>query len=209
MKIKLYLLEMKRYLALIFMIVVSCNVTHGGVERFDKGTTGIGVVAGQPLLFRYQLWENWKRAYFFDGGYNFEKFFVGGINYLFYFYDVKDFWRTRSKSNALLFYLGPGAYLGYSTDSGNPNQSLVFSARGVGGAEYVFAGRGLSLRAEVGPAINIIGRTFLSVQGGVGITYYFGGASKKVSASDVPAKKNNKTKKTDDEEDLEDLSEFE
>jgi hypothetical protein len=171
--------------------------------RFDRDLKGLGLIAGQPLSARYQLWTSWRRAWYYDVGYNFDKAITGSANYTFYFYDVKDLWKSKNKMNALLFFISPGVFAGYRTQTQTSSEQVLLGGRVVGGVEYAFAGRSFSLRAEVGPAVYVFGRTFSGLQGGLGLMYYFGGNSSKKSSES--SKANDKNEEKSDDELLDEL----
>ena len=141
---------------------------------FEKGQSGFGFLLGQPLTLRYQRWTSWKTSLYFDGGYNLsDKTIIAATTYVFYFYDEKDTWRKKGKTNIFMFYAGPGLLAGFGLEEADSKNSTQLAARALGGVEYIWGLGHWSLRGEIGAAVFALGRTATQVQGGIGITYYF------------------------------------
>jgi hypothetical protein len=210
---------MKFLLKVLFLIVISLPL-HAEQTRFlgfDSGQKGIGLLAGQPSGLRYVYWLNWKHALFADLVYDFDGIAMAQGSYAFYFYDAKDQWRKKKGSNSFLFYVSPGISAGVRVIGSDTASSVVLGVRGAGGLEYIFGPGSWAARAEIGGNLNLLGRTLASIQGMIGLTYYFDGSSHKTKEIYKEEKdlrfnpKDNKKKKDEfDDEfgDDNDMSEF-
>jgi hypothetical protein len=168
---------MCRVQVLIFVLLVffrgeTASAFH--FSGFDEGDKGIGLLLGSPLGLRYESWVDWKRAYLIDAGYGADRALIGSLSHLWSAYDVEDYWRNSGLFNSLIFSYGLGAFFGYRLDTGDktPVQAGI---KGLVGFQHMFGRGNFSLRVEVGPALAVVGDTAVSVQGSIGLIYYFGG----------------------------------
>lgn len=162
------------FLLILFTAFESYSATR--VRRkfysFDRGQSGIGLLLGKPVGARYVYWLGWKRAIFTDVVYDFDGIVSAQGSYAFYFYDAKDQFRRKKGFNSFQFYVAPGLHAGVRVKGTDQSSSVVLGARGVGGFEYVLGSGQWALRGELGGTVNMIGRTFATFHGLVGITYY-------------------------------------
>ncbi len=163
---------------------------------FDNGQQGLGLLVGKPTGLRYTYWLNWRRAMFIDGAYDLDGIVQAQGSYAYYFYDAKDQFKKSRGFNSFLFYVAPGLMTGFRVSGSDQASAFLLGIRGAGGLEYVL-GRGTwALRAELGGTINVIGRTFASLQGFLGMTYYWGSSGKSKGSSSAGSSK----KSTEDPE---------
>lgn len=149
----------------------------------------VDLMLGQPTLVRYNYFTDWKRAIAFNVGYHFEEWYYIGADYNFYFYNIKD--RLKKKNNffnSLLFYVGPGVFLGSEPDAKKSDEKVKIGTRLAGGAEYLFTGTNLSMKIEFAPAYFFKGDDDFGFQGMVGLAYYFAFPNRKVSSRAEPLK---------------------
>src|SRR2546430_900465 len=101
---------------------------------FEEGQQAISLFLGQPTFVRYDYWLHWRSALFFDVGYHWDGYMYGALNYAYYFYNTRDFLRKREKNfwNSLLFYGGPGFFVGFSTGQ-TANTAVKLGVRIFGG----------------------------------------------------------------------------
>ncbi len=179
-----FILALVLSLILGFVSSQSAQAQQSRFLGFDRGQQGMGLLLGSPSGFRYTYWLNWRHALMGDLVYDFDGILIAQGSYAFYFYDAKDQWRKTRGFNSFLFYLAPGLVTGARVKGTDTASAFILGVRGVGGMEYVF-GRGTwAIRAELGGVLNAMGRTFATLQGMAGITYYFGGAHKSGPSSD-------------------------
>ncbi|MBX9768007.1 MAG: hypothetical protein K2X47_12110 [Bdellovibrionales bacterium] len=159
----------------LFFRAESASAFH--FSGFDEGDKGIGLLVGSPLGVRYETWADWKRAYVIDAGYGAGKTLIGSFSHLWSAYDVEDYWRSSGLFNSLIFSYGLGAFVGYRIDAGDKTP-LQAGVRGLVGFQHMFGRGNFSLRVEVGPALAVVGDQAVTVQGAIGLIYYFGGPIK-------------------------------
>ena len=144
---------------------------------FDEGDKGIGLLLGSPMGLRYETWADWKRAYLIDAGYGAGRTLIGSASHLWSAYDVEDYWKDSGLFSSLIFSYGLGAFVGYRLDAGDKTP-LQVGVKGLVGFQHMFGRGNFSLRFEVGPALAVVGDTAVTVQGAIGLIYYFGGPIK-------------------------------
>ncbi len=170
-----------------------------GFAGFTKGQTATSFFAGQPLFVRYSNFIDWKKAWSVDAGYHFDSYPYFALNYASYFYNVKDHLRQkRSFFNSLLFYIGPGVFIGPDFGEEKSDEKIKMGIRAFGGVEYIFRNSPLSFTAEIGPAFFIEGDDFVGFQGMLGVTYYIGGIKQRVVRSKIRSVKPVKKDPLDD-----------
>lgn len=140
---------------------------------FSHGDYGYSFVLGEPIMFRYQKWTDWKHAHAYGGGYEQNgKLLTGSWTYYFYQLSEDDRWRGDAYVGTIMygFHLGltGGVHLGDEDES-----SRVGFEAGVN-FEYLIPDTAWSLRFEVTPVLYIAGQESAGIHGGVGLTYYFG-----------------------------------
>lgn len=187
-----------RLLNFVLIVFLTVNIPGPGFAQkkaqaqtrflgFENGQNGIGLLLGKPSGLRYTHWLNWRRAIFLDAAYDLDGVVQAQGSYAYYFYDAKDQYKKSKGFNSFLFYVAPGLMTGFRVSGSDQASAFLLGLRGAGGLEYVL-GRGTwSLRAELGATLNIIGRTAASLQGFLGITYYFSnlrGSKKSTDSSD-------------------------
>lgn len=173
--VTIYGMRRVQFLILMILFVLrgeTASAFH--FSGFDEGDKGIGILLGSPLGLRYETWADWKRAYVIDAGYGAGRTMIGSVSHLWSAYDVEDYWRSSGLFNSLIFSYGLGAFFGYRLDAGDKTP-LQVGVRGLVGFQHMFGRGNFSLRVEVGPALAFVGDTALTVQGGIGLIYYFGG----------------------------------
>ena len=144
---------------------------------FDEGDKGIGLLLGSPLGLRYESWADWKRTYLIDAGYGAGRTLIASASHLWSVYDVEDYWKDSGLFGSLIVSYGLGAFVGYRLDAGD-RTPLQVGVKGLVGFQHMFGRGNFSLRVEVGPALAIVGDRAVTVQGAIGLIYYFGGPIK-------------------------------
>ncbi len=178
---------MQKILLLIisFLISNSALALPQGFTGFEKNQSSISFFAGQPTFFRYNKFLDWKNSWSIDGGYHFDEYpYVAG-NYTVYFYNVRDrLKKEQSFFNSLLFYAGPGIFIGPDFGEEKSDEKIKLGIRVFGGIEYIFRDTPWSVVAEFAPGMYIEGNEdFIEFQGTIGLTYYIGGIKKKIYKS--------------------------
>lgn len=186
---------MKVYPLVVMILLVSMVASNGWAQKrpsrfvgFDEGQQGVGLLLGKPTGFRYSYWLNWRRNLMADLAYDFDGILYLHAHYGIYFYNAKDQLKRKQSSNRFLFYVAPGIQAGFRVQGTDKSSSVVLGVRPMGGVEYLFSDAKWSVRAEVGPTVNFIGRTLVGFSGYVGTTYYFGSKKKKASGSSTKSK---------------------
>lgn len=200
----------KIILFLVFLLVFansSAWAEQQGFLGFEKDQTSTSFFAGQPVFFRYNKFITWKRAWSLDAGYHFDGYPYLAANYTVYFYNVKDRLKEQKNFfNSLLFYTGPGVFVGPDFGEAKSDEKVKLGIRIFGGVEYIFKNSPWSITAELGPALFIQGDDFIGFQGALGLTYYIGGIKKKKIKSRTRIIRD--TKDPSDEEDAKEFREF-
>ncbi len=145
---------------------------------FRAGQSGLGVLLGWPFGGRYQKWLTWKRAVFFDVGYQTDGFLVGGANYSFYLFSEDDRWRIKRSVGTILYNVFIGATGGYYLGD-EREERIRLGIRPGGAFEYLFPASDWAFRAEVAPVVYISGKTAAGVQAGIVFMRYLGGEKSK------------------------------
>jgi len=170
---------------IVSLLSSSLFAVPDGFTGFEKGQSSFSFFAGQPTFFRYNKFLGWRNSWSLDGGYHFDKYPYVATNYAVYFYNVRDrLKREQSFFNSLLFYAGPGLFLGPDFGEEKSDEKLKIGVRVFGGIEYIFRNSSWSVVAEFAPAMYIEGnKDFIEFQGMLALTYYIGGIKKKVFKS--------------------------
>jgi hypothetical protein len=173
----------KTIFSIVFLLMFASGSVWAepqGFLGFEKDQTSTSFFAGQPVFLRYNKFISWKRAWSVDAGYHFDKYPYFAANYAVYFYNIKDHLKARKDFfNSLLFYAGPGVFVGPDFEEVKSDEKVKLGIRIFGGVEYIFKGSPWSITAELGPALFIEGDDFIGFQGALGLTYYIGGIKKK------------------------------
>lgn len=164
----------------MLFVIPQLAVATQGFTGFEKNQTSTSFFAGQPVFFRYSKFLGWKKAWSMDAGYHFDKYMYLSGNYMVYFYNIKDHLKQEeSFFNSLLFYAGPGVFLGPDFNEEKSDEKIKIGIRIFGGVEYLFNNSPWSIVAEAAPAMYIEGDDFIGFQGMLGLTYYIGGIKKR------------------------------
>jgi hypothetical protein len=192
---------MLKSLAVFFATILLAFSVEGSnrFRGFEKGQQGISLMAGQPMLVRYQYFLSWKQSLFCDFGYNVsERVGLAEAFYVFYFYDESDTWRKKEVTNSIVFYGGPGVLTGFGLNDADEKNDTQLAIKGIGGVEYVFGLGRWSLKGEIGAGMFALGRTFMEIHGSVGLSFYWGrdfGTSKKAKKEKKKKRRRRKKKR--------------
>lgn len=165
------------FLTISFLVVPSALTQDAHSAQFPgfrTGQSGLGVVLGWPFGVRYQKWQTWKRATFFDLGYQTDGFLVGGANYSFYLFSEDDRWRVKQSVGTILYNLFVGATGAYFLGKDREERARL-GLRAGGAFEYLFPASDWAFRAEVAPVFYLSGTTAAGVQAGIVLLRYLGG----------------------------------
>lgn len=156
---------MKKHVMLLLLLqVLLFSWTPSKAQ--DHGT-GLGIILGEPTGVSFKQWLTRTTAVdagfawsFADG----EDAFHIHMDYLVHMYD----WIKGSDdfSSRLNFYLGVGGRAKFQTDA-------RVGARGVIGLVYFFKGVPLDSFLEIAPIMDLAPETDFSLNGGIGIRYFF------------------------------------
>ena len=154
----------KILISTLFLIFISgaFQLTFGQAKGF-----GLGVVLGEPTGISFKSWTSPHGA--FDGGvaWSVSNYYnKSGYLHLHADYLVHNFKLVDVNQGQLPFYLGLGAKVVFANDP-------VFGARIPLGMNYIFGDVPLDLFAEIVPGLNFIPSTDFSLEGGIGIRYWF------------------------------------
>lgn len=150
----------KKFLMITFIcLMFSLNNVQAQNKNF-----GIGIILGSPTGISGKYWTSGINAFDFGLGYSFEKnsrlhlhgdflFHIdGGIN----------------SSERISIYYGPGIRLKFQND----NNSRL-GARGVLGGLWMPRGTSIDVFVEIAPVMDLIPSTKFSMDGGIGVRFFF------------------------------------
>lgn len=142
------------------LIIVS--VASAGLE--DK-RFGVGFIIGDPTGLSFKKWISNTEAIDVAVAWSLkekEKFTVQ-VDFL-----RHNFKEINIDNGEMPFFYGLGSRIEIESD----NKSK-FGIRGVGGIEYIFQTVPVEVFFEVGPVLELVPKTDISLTGGVGVRYYF------------------------------------
>jgi hypothetical protein len=137
-------------------------------EAQAKGNLGIGLVGEDPsgLTVKYKMSEAQALDFRLGIGFRFDNAFLGQVNYL-----ISPFTITNSGDFDLPFYLGLGGTL-FIFNNGN-NDGIALTARVPIGAALELSSIPLDVFLEVAPQLTLIPGLNVSVDGALGIRFWF------------------------------------
>jgi len=125
---------------------------------------GLGIILGEPTGISAKYWTGGNTALDFGLGYSFEKHsrFHLHADYLFH---TSDLFKTTEN---ISFYYGPGARLRL-VDEGDSRLGFRFDV----GLVWIPRGAPIDVFVEIAPLLDIIPETDFSINGGIGVRYFF------------------------------------
>lgn len=144
---------------IIFVLVILSGVTFAQSNGF-----GLGIIVGEPTGISAKYWTTSSTAFDFGLGYSFEKHSRMHLHadYLFH---VKNIFNTTE--NISLYY-GPGARLRF-VENADARLGFRFDV----GVVWIPRNTPVDVFVEIAPLLDIIPETDFSVNGGIGVRYFF------------------------------------
>ncbi|HQF42094.1 MAG TPA: hypothetical protein PK073_04200 [Ignavibacteriaceae bacterium] len=151
---------MKKFLfAAILTAVLINNITTAQSSGF-----GIGIIAGKPTGLSAKYWTTSSTAFDFGLGYSFEKNSRMYLHADYLFHSKNIF---NSTENFSLYY-GPGARLRL-VEYGSSRLGIRFDV----GLIWIPRNAPVDVFFEIAPLMDIIPETTFSLNGGIGVRFYF------------------------------------
>lgn len=140
-----------------------------GLTYSQQSGFGLGVMFGEPTGVAFKGWISERSA--IDGGLAWSFVDEGSlhihVDYLYHFYDV-------FQTPRLPIYLGVGGRIKFhNTEHGNGNNDARLGVRIPFGIAYQFADAPVDVFFEIAPILDLNPETKMSVNGGIGVRYYF------------------------------------
>ncbi len=151
---------MKRLTAKIFFILF----IYSGVSFAQSNGFGLGILLGQPTGISAKYWTSGSTAFDFGVGYSFEKYSRMHLH-ADYLFNAKNVF--NSTENISLYY-GPGARLKIFENSGS-RLGVRFDV----GIVWIPRNSPVDVFIEIAPLLDIIPETSFSLNGGIGVRYFF------------------------------------
>jgi hypothetical protein len=144
------------------LLLLAARPARAAQPEHQDGRFGAGLLAGVPSGLTAKYWVNDRVAFAGGGGY--------GDDALILYWDILlnswDLITTKTDQGRMNAYLGGGPR--FSSDNGG--QAYI---RLMAGGGYWPAALPLEIFAEVGPAFKLSAEKTGSVDGGIGVRYYF------------------------------------
>ncbi len=151
---------MYRLSAITFLFIVLF-----GVSTFSQSRGfGLGIILGEPTGISAKYWTTGSTAFDFGLGYSFEKNSRMHLHadYLFHLKNI-----FNSQEDIALYY-GPGARLRL-VDIGDSRLGFRFDV----GLVWIPRNAPIDVFIEIAPLLDIIPETDFSINGGLGVRYFF------------------------------------
>lgn len=147
----------------IIFLVLTAVLTCGTVEAQDRGF-GLGIILGEPTGITGKLWTGYNTA--IDGAvaWSFEKESSMHLHGDLLFHNFR---RAKVDKGKLLLYYGIGGRVKFEDDS-------KVGVRVPLGINYLFAKAPLDFFLEIVPILDLAPSTDFSLNGAIGIRYFFG-----------------------------------
>lgn len=151
---------MYRLSAITFLFIVLFSVTTSSQSR----GFGLGIILGEPTGISAKYWTTGSTAFDFGLGYSFEKNSRMHLHadYLFH---VKNIFNSQED---IALYYGPGARLRL-VDIGDSRLGFRFDV----GLVWIPRNAPIDVFIEIAPLLDIIPETDFSINGGLGVRYFF------------------------------------
>ncbi len=148
--------------SIVFLVLIAV-LTCSTAQAQDRGF-GLGVILGEPTGISGKLWTGHGTA--IDGAvaWSFEKKSSMHLHGDLLFHNFN---RARVNKGKLLFYYGIGARVKFEDDS-------KVGVRVPLGINYLFANSPLDFFLEIVPILDLAPSTDFSLNGAIGIRYFFG-----------------------------------
>ncbi|MFQ6003021.1 MAG: hypothetical protein ACE5KJ_04680 [Candidatus Zixiibacteriota bacterium] len=148
---------------LIIFLVLTAVLTCGTVQAQDK-SFGLGIILGEPTGISGKLWTGYNTA--IDGAvaWSFEKKSSVHLHGDFLHHSFN---RARIDEGKLLLYYGIGGRIKFEEDS-------KVGLRIPLGINYLFARSPFDFFLEIVPILDLAPKTDFSLNGAIGIRYFFG-----------------------------------
>jgi len=140
-------------------IVIFSSFSFGQSKGF-----GLGMIIGEPTGISAKYWTSSGTAFDFGVGYSFEKnsYLHIHADYLFH---AKNIFKT---SENIALYYGPGARIRFVEDA-----SSRLGFRFDVGLVWIPRNTPIDVFLEIAPLLDIIPETDFSINGGIGVRYFF------------------------------------
>lgn len=152
---------MKKIICLAFFLTAVFSFSQ------DKGF-GVGIIVGEPTGFSLKGWLTKTSA--IDAGLAWSFVNEGSLHvhadYLFHFYNV-----FNVSSGKLPIYVGVGGRIKIKNNKNNSDERI--GIRVPVGLDYMFADAPIDVFLEIAPIIDLTPKTDISVNGGVGVRFFF------------------------------------
>lgn len=145
---------------LFFMVLGLMMILVKPITAQDHGF-GLGIILGEPTGVSAKLWTSKDNAFNFAAAWSFK----GDGNLLLQADYVWHFFIPVS-SGKLPFYIGIGGRVVLADDP-------LFGARIPIGLDYLFASAPIDVFVEIVPILDFVPETDFSVNGGLGVRYWF------------------------------------
>ena len=147
------------YAKIVFVLLI-----FSGLSVAQSSGFGLGILLGQPTGISAKYWVSGSTAFDFGLGYSFEKRSRMQLHadYLFH---VKNIFETTE--NISLYY-GPGARLRLIENAGS-RLGIRFDV----GIVWIPRNAPVDVFLEIAPLLDIIPETVFSMNGGIGVRYFF------------------------------------
>ena len=147
---------------LIFLVLAAVMLICSSVSAKDRNF-GLGIILGQPTGLSAKLWTGKNTA--IDAALAWS-FTGNGALYVHADYLLHNFDLIRVEKGQLPVYFGIGARVMLASNAGVGVRIPI-------GLNYLFAGAPLDIFLEVVPVLDLVPSTAFTVNGGIGVRYFF------------------------------------
>jgi hypothetical protein len=150
----------------VLMLVTAC------AAEVAAGPLGVGVIVGEPTGLSLKQWIGQGRAVDLAAAWSFVDDAALHVHMDYLFHAPRP---PEIDVPGLLFYFGIGGRIKLVDDEGDEESDNRLGVRVPLGLDYLFAQSHLEMFLEVAPLLDLAPETEFTVNGGLGIRYYFGG----------------------------------
>ena len=137
---------------------------YSGISFAQSNGFGLGILLGQPTAITAKYWTSGSTAFDFGAGYSFEKYSRMHLHADYLFHTKNVFNTTENIS----LYYGPGARLKIFENAGS-RLGIRFDV----GIVWIPRNSPVDVFVEIAPLLDIIPETAFSLNGGIGVRYFF------------------------------------